>query len=74
MAVVRLKHYMSEYYPNTRKKKESRKTMLTASWLAPVCLSCRRAQVGGEKLSEAALLEASRVTITAAIASDGVNT
>lgn len=29
---------------------------------------------GGEKLSEAALLEASRVTITAAIASDGVNT
>lgn len=39
-----------------------------------VCLSCRRAQVGGEKLSEAALLKASPATVLAAIASDRANT
>lgn len=39
-----------------------------------ICLTCRRAQVRGEKLSVAALLKASWVTIIAAIASDRANT
>lgn len=48
--------------------------MLTSTWQAPIRLSCRRAQVRGEKRSEAALFKASRVNILAAIASDGANT
>lgn len=57
-----------------RKKKEYWKRMLNYPARLRICLSCRRAQVRGEKLSVAALLKASWVTIIAAIASDRANT
>lgn len=57
-----------------RKGKKYRKRILTSSWQARIRLSCHRAQVGVEKLSEAALFKANRVTVIATIASDGANT
>ena len=57
-----------------RKGKKYRKSILTSSWQARIRLSCHRAQVGVEKLTEAALFKAIRVTVIATIASDGANT
>lgn len=74
MVIVRLKHYMSEYYSKMRKKERLSEEDADLSCQAPDLPELSQSAGGGREALRWPPPKARRVTIIAVIVSDGANT